>query len=258
MAWVGGDERAQGPPGLPLIGRVVADLQRDQLALAERQVHPARPDLLQLRQQMGVERGLRDRAGLGGPGELGVHDLVVQPARARLPVRRSEQAGADQEIRPPQQRRPAARRLAARRLAVRRPAVRAAAQQHALINDVSAAADSLARGLRCRCLRARRRVDRHDLAAVRTELLQHDPLVLLAPLHQVLEPDVEPPWPVQPSPGFQQIQPGHVLARHEVRHIARGQPEPVLSKLHAAPRLPWQVRYAPYLSRLRRARQRFR
>jgi len=148
VARVGGDKRAQGPPGLPLVGRVIADLQRDQFALAERQVHPARLDALQLRQQVGVERGLRDRARLGGAGELGVHDLVVQLVLARLPIRCSEQVGAHQEVRPPQQ---------------RRPAVRAAAQQHALVDDVGAAADSLAGGLRCRCLRARRRVYLHDI-----------------------------------------------------------------------------------------------
>ena len=68
VARVGGDERAEGAPGLPFVGRVVADLQRDQVAPAERQVHPAGPDALQRGEEVGVERGLRDRARLGASG----------------------------------------------------------------------------------------------------------------------------------------------------------------------------------------------
>ena len=64
---------------------------------------------------MGLYTGLRD-----------AYLSVVQLARARLSVGGCEQAGAHQEVRPPQQ---------------RRPSVRARAQQHALVDDVGSATD---------------------------------------------------------------------------------------------------------------------
>ncbi len=227
VARVGGDERTQGAPGLPFVGRVIPDLERYQFAPAERQVHPAGPDALHRRQEMGVERGLRDRARLGGPGQLGVHHLVVRLSRARLParvpVRRAEQAGPHQEVRPPQQ---------------RRPAVRALAQQHALVDDVGPAKDRLQRGPRRVGVRIRAGAYPHDGAPVRTEPLQHGQLVRLAAPDQVLETDVELPHPAQCSPRREQVQPGHVLARHKVSDVTRRQPQPFPSDLHPAPPCP--------------------
>ena len=71
----------------------------------------------------------------------------------------------------------------------------------------------------------------------RPEPVQHGYLVRLAAFDQVLEPDVELPRLAQCSPGLQQVQPGHVLTRHEVGDVTGGQPEPVISELHAAPRI---------------------
>lgn len=48
-------ERGQEPPDLPLVRGVVIDLQRAELAAARRQVHPARPDPLDTREQVRVE-----------------------------------------------------------------------------------------------------------------------------------------------------------------------------------------------------------
>ena len=77
-----------------------------------------------------------------------------------------------------------------------------------------------------------------DGAAVHAEPLQHGQLVRLAALHQVLETEVELPHPAQRSPGLQQVQPGPVLARHEVGDVTRRQPEPITSELHPAPPCP--------------------
>ena len=192
---------------------------------------------------MGVERGLRDRARLGAPGQLGVHDLVMQPARARLPIRGCEQIGAHQEVRPPQQ---------------RRRCVRARAQQHALVDDVGSAADGLPRGLSRLRVGVRSLAYLRDGAAVRPEPLQHGQLVRLAPLHQVLETEVELPHPAQRSAGRQQVQPGPVLARHEVGDVTRRQPQPFTRELHPAPPCSARLRAARYLCRLRRARHGFR
>ena len=86
------DGALKQPPRLPLVSGVVVHLEREELAVAERQAHPPRRYRLHVGQQMRVERGLQHRAGLRRPRQLGVHDLVVHPARPRLPVRRGSRS----------------------------------------------------------------------------------------------------------------------------------------------------------------------
>jgi hypothetical protein len=75
------DGGLQQPPRLPLIGGKVAHLERDELPVAQGQVHPPRLYLLHVGQQVRVKRGLQHGAGLRGPGQLGVDDLIVGPGR---------------------------------------------------------------------------------------------------------------------------------------------------------------------------------
>ena len=106
-------------------------------------------------------------------------------------------------------------------------------------------ADRLARGLGCIGLGVRPRVYLRDGAAVRTEPLQHGQLVRLAARHQILETEVELPHPAQRSPGLQQVQPGPVLARHEVGDVTRRQPEPITSELHPRTPVSGQTSFRP-------------
>ena len=92
--------------------------------------------------------------------------------RPRLPVRRRQEFGPDQEIRPPEQRRP-----------------RPASGQRPLIDDPGPAPD----GIRRRPGPVFRPADVHDVKPVRAEPLKHGPLVHLPAPDQILEPDVELP-----------------------------------------------------------------
>ncbi|HEX3965566.1 MAG TPA: hypothetical protein VHZ03_54475 [Trebonia sp.] len=84
---------------MALVCRIVVHFQRDELATAERQVHPSRPDSLDAGEQVGVETDLGDGAGLGGPGELCVDYLVVPVGRARFTVRCGKQVGPHEKNR---------------------------------------------------------------------------------------------------------------------------------------------------------------
>ncbi len=70
----GPDGGRQQSPRLPLVGGKVVHLERGELPVAQRQVHPPRLYLLHVSEQVRVERGLQHGAGLRGPGQLGVHD----------------------------------------------------------------------------------------------------------------------------------------------------------------------------------------
>ena len=212
------DERRQEPPGLPLVRGVVIDLQRRELTVAERQVHPARPDPLGTGEQVRVEPDLGDGARLGGPGKLRVDHFVVVPGRAWLTVRRGEQPGPDEEVRTTEQGRAVGRLVS---------------QEHALVHDVGTAADGCQRGLRGVGLRSFG--DLRHVPAGRAEPPEHRRLVRLAACHQVLEADIERAGRLDFSPRVQQVQPRQMATRDEVGDITRRQTQPVPVKPHDTP-----------------------
>ena len=161
-----GEDLLQPPAGLPFVRREVPHLERDELPVAERQVHPAWLGLLQFGQQPRVERGLQNGPRLRRPGQLGVHHLVMPSGRPRLPVRRRQQVRPHQEVRPPEQPR---------------------AGQRALVDHPGLAPD----GRRRRPGRIPGPAQVRHLTPVRPEPLEHRPLVLLAAPHQVLEAEVD-------------------------------------------------------------------
>ena len=209
------DDLGQPPPGLPLEGGVVADLQRRELTAAERQVHPARLYLLSAGKQVRVEAQLGDGARLRRPGELRVYYLVMRPGGRRFPVRRRQQPGPHQEVGPAVQGRPVA----------------LAGEQHPLVHDVGPGFDGGDR--RPRGVTVRRSGNLADAPAPGREAVKHHPLVRLPARHQVLEANVElARWPELPA-RRQHVQPCQVAAREKVRDITRRQPQPARLKLHS-------------------------
>ena len=135
----------------------------------------------------------------------------MPPGRPRLPVRRRPQIGPHQEIRPPEQPRPAPR-----------------AGQRALVDHRGPAPD----GRRRRPGRIPGPGEVRHLPPVRAEPLEHRPLVLFAAPHQVLEAEVARVRRPQRPLRRPQVQLGQLLARQEVRDIARRHPHPALDDLH--------------------------
>jgi hypothetical protein len=69
--------------------------------------------------------------------------------------------------------------------------------------------------------------------------------VLLPAPHQLLEPEVPRVRRPQRPPRRPQVQLGQLLARQEVRDVARGDPHPALDDLHRASPFPPEPRGKP-------------
>jgi hypothetical protein len=104
--------------------------------------------------------------------------------------------------------------------------------QDALVDDVRAAPNGLQRG--CRRRDVRLLADDRNVTSVGQEPIEHGPLMGLAPLYEIGEPDVELMRRMEFSACSQQVQPGQVLTGQEVGHVARGQPQAPAGDLHEA------------------------
>src|SRR5207249_6274460 len=82
--------------GVAEVGTKVGDAERLSRAVAEHQVHTLGLAALHASQQLGVERRLEQRRGLGAACELGVDGLVAERADALEEVRVAEPAAIEE------------------------------------------------------------------------------------------------------------------------------------------------------------------
>src|SRR5260370_42007148 len=94
----GGGDRLQPRFGVVEVGAIVADPEPRPGPIAQREVHPLRRAALHAGDELGVERRLQQRRGLGTARQLGVDDLVAVRTELARRVHLLEEVGVAEPL----------------------------------------------------------------------------------------------------------------------------------------------------------------